>query len=168
MTILPSAKLFLVLGLAMLVAACCDQANPYDDFTYGEEYILYGICNPDCSPDYLSFSSVSPHGKFEVNSLTVEVIPNEIHGFSYCVNYFDDQSCGDSDLNWTQIFEVQLTIPCNTHTAGLLIEARRGDPDELGNFPLPSYWIAYTGGTVTLLEAETAIDIQQVFNCSLG
>ena len=160
-----SISLIGIVVLAALFVGCGAIADPYSDYTIEEQFILRGLCQPDCSITHFDFDAASPSGERMPNALIVEVSPRDTEGFQYCINYFDNQSCGQSDLIWNQVSAAALLFPCGTHVSGFLIRAERGDFAEEGGFTLPSYWLAYKGGQVAAVEGETADELAPMFNC---
>lgn len=152
--------------LSMFLAACDDRRSPYDEFTADEQYILRGLCDPDCSFRQIEFTAFSPVVHFRADAFQVHIEPSDPAGFEYCISYFDDQSCGTSPLNWNQISAARLSFPCSTHPEGFLIELRRGEVTEGGGFAHPSYWLAYADGEVAATEGETSEALGSMFVCS--
>lgn len=157
---------WIIVAIAFLMAtSCCKPGDAYSEFSIEEQYYLRGLCEPDCSPGYWSFSATSPRRQFTATAISVSITPDH-DGFAYCMTYFDEQVCGESDLDWNQIAAGALSFPCGDHTSGYLIEASRGDFAEEGGFTLPSYWLAYADGHVAAAEGDAVDELMPMFRCS--
>jgi len=158
-------------AVAVVLALCisqvaCTKPSSSPDHELHESMIIESGCISDCNDTHMLFYADNIDESDSIVGVELSVAPNDTVGFDYCLTYFNDQSCGESQLTWSSVLGGHLTFPCGDPNTGYLIEALRAEYAGGEARDLPSIWLAYANGEIAAIEGETPEAVSSMFVCS--
>lgn len=155
----------LLLGLAACIETSA-SSEAYQDYEIEEIVILSGRCAEGCTSEHYSVEAYSPSTGDYIEAINLTVEPRSNSGFDYCITFFDEQTCGTSNLSWNDAIGLHVRLPCRTHGEGLLMERLRSTYIDGSSVSLPSIWFTWEDGSVTISQGGPVEEVTEIFGCS--